>query len=103
VDRPDARLRDLDRKEVAGLSARSLEKQIEFAERNHIAYPVIADPGRLLVRALDLPTFSVDGLTLYKGVTMVAESKAIKKVFYPVFPPDQNAAEVVAWLRERAE
>jgi peroxiredoxin len=88
---------------VAGLSAQSLEDQIHFAERNRIAYPVIADPGRLLARALDLPTFSVDGLTLYKRVTMVAESRTIVKVFYPVFPPDRNAAEVVAWLRERAE
>lgn len=88
---------------VAGLSAQSLEEQIEFAERNHIAYPVIADPQQLLARALDLPTFDVDGLTLYKRVTMVAESREIVKVFYPVFPPDRNAAEVVAWLRERAE
>ena len=86
---------------VAGLSAQPLEEQTEFAERNHIPYPVIADPELKLGAALGLPTFEVEGMTLYKRVTLVVEACAISKVFYPVFPPDQNAAEVVAWLRER--
>ena len=86
---------------VAGLSAQPLDEQAEFAERNHIPYPVIADPELKLGAALGLPTFEVEGMTLYKRVTLVVEACAISKVFYPVFPPDQNAAEVVAWLRER--
>jgi len=87
---------------VAGLSAQPLNDQVEFAERNHIPYPVIADPERKLGAALRLPTFDVEGATLYKRITLVAEACAVAKVFYPVFPPDRNAAEVVAWLESRA-
>jgi len=86
---------------VAGLSAQPLDEQEEFAERNHIPYPVIADPERRLGAALRLPTFEFEGLTLYKRITLVVEACAIAKTFYPVFPPDRNAAEVVAWLRGR--
>jgi peroxiredoxin len=87
---------------VAGLSAQPLDEQLEFAERNHIPYPVIADPDRKLGAALRLPTFEFEGLTLYKRMALVVEACAIAKVFYPVFPPDRNAAEVVAWLEARA-
>jgi peroxiredoxin len=86
---------------VAGLSAQPLEEQVEFAERNHMSYPVIADPELKLGAALGLPTFEFEGLMLYKRVTLVVEACAIAKVFYPVFPPDRNAEEVVAWLRNR--
>lgn len=86
---------------VAGLSAQPLEEQVEFAARNEIPYPVLADPERKLGAALGLPTFEFDGLTLYKRVTLVVEACAVAKVFYPVFPPDENAAEVAAWLRSR--
>ena len=83
---------------VAGLSAQPLEEQIAFAERNHIPYPVIADPERKLGAALRLPTFEFGGVTLYKRVTLIVEACAVAKVFYPVFPPDRNAADAVAWL-----
>jgi peroxiredoxin len=86
---------------VAGLSAQALDDQVEFAERNHITYPVIADPELRLGGALGLPTFDVAGETLYKRLALVAERGEIVKVFYPVFPPDRNAADVVAWLRGR--
>jgi peroxiredoxin len=75
---------------------------VEFAERNHIRYPVIADPDLRLAHALSLPTFEVAGDRLYKRLALVAGRGEIVKVFYPVFPPDRNAADVVAWLRERA-
>jgi peroxiredoxin len=88
--------------QVAGISVQPLDDQVEFAERNAIPYPVIADPERRLGEALGLPTFEAGGLMLYKRVTLVVESCAIAKVFYPVFPPDENAAEVVAWLESRA-
>jgi peroxiredoxin len=87
--------------EVAGLSVQSLVDQVEFAERNHIPYPVIADPERKLGAALRLPTFEFEGMTLYKRVTLVVEACAISHVFYPVFPPDRNATDVVAWLSSR--
>jgi peroxiredoxin len=86
---------------VAGLSAQTLDDQLEFAERNRMPFPVIADPERKLGAALDLPTFAIAGLTLYKRLTLVAEHGRIEKVFYPVFPPDANADEVLAYLRSR--
>jgi peroxiredoxin len=86
---------------LAGLSAQTLDEQEEFAARNHISYPVLADPELLLARALALPTFEVAGVRLYKRVTLVADRGEVVKVFYPVFPPDRNAADVVAWLSAR--
>jgi peroxiredoxin len=86
---------------VAGLSAQTIDDQLEFAERNRMPFPVIADPERKLGAALALPTFEISGLTLYKRITLVAEDARIVKVFYPVFPPDANAGEVLAWLTSR--
>jgi len=86
---------------VAGLSAQCLDDQLEFAERNRMPFPVISDPERRLGAALDLPTFEIAGLTLYKRITLVAENARIVKVFYPVFPPDANAGDVLRWLQAR--
>ena len=86
---------------VAGLSAQSLEDQMEFAERNRMPFPVIADPERRLGAALDLPTFEIQGYLLYKRITLVAQDARIVKVFYPVFPPDRNAGDVLDYLRSR--
>jgi peroxiredoxin len=86
---------------VAGLSAQTLDDQLEFAERNRMPFPVIADPARELGEALSLPTFEIAGLTLYKRLTLVAEGGRVVKVFYPVFPPDQNARDVLEYLRSR--
>ncbi len=86
---------------VAGLSAQPLAAQIEFAQREHMPFPVIADPELRLRDALALPTFEFGGVTLYKRITLVLETGRVSHVFYPVFPPDRNAANVVAWLRAR--
>jgi peroxiredoxin len=86
---------------VAGLSAQTIDDQLEFAERNRMPFPVIADPERKLGGALFLPAFEIGGLTLYKRLTLVAEGARIAKVFYPVFPPDRNAGDVLAYLRSR--
>ncbi len=86
---------------VAGLSAQSLDEQVRFAERNHLPFPILSDEGLRLRDALGLPTFEADEDVLYKRVTIVAERAAVEKVFYPVFPPDRNAAEVMAWLEAR--
>jgi peroxiredoxin len=84
---------------VGGLSAQPIEDQLEFAERNRMPFPVIADPGLALAAALRLPTFEIHGQTLYKRLALVAEAGRIVKVFYPVFPPDSNAGDVLRWLR----
>jgi peroxiredoxin len=83
---------------VAGLSAQTLEEQVEVSERLGILYPVIADPELRLRDELGLPTFEYDGLTLYRRVTLVLHDGRVEKVFYPVFPPDRNAEEVLEWL-----
>jgi peroxiredoxin len=83
---------------VAGLSSQTLEEQVEISERLGILYPVISDPELELAAALSLPTFEFEGQTLYKRLTLVFEGGRIAKCFYPVFPPDRHAEEVVAWL-----
>lgn len=95
-----AELRELGAR-VVGISAQPLDDQREAAERLGLPHPVIADPELRLGDALELPTFEFDGRRLYKRLALVAERGRIVKVFYPVFPPDENAAEVVAWLRRR--
>ena len=84
---------------VAGLSSQTLDEQLELAERLHMPFPVIADPEMELGAAIGLPTFEFEGATLYKRVTLILEAGRIAKVFYPVFPPDKSAEEVVNWLR----
>jgi peroxiredoxin len=86
---------------VVGLSAQSIDDQREAAERLSLSHTVAADPELRLAEALGLPTFEFDGRRLYKRLALVAERGRIVKVFYPVFPPDENAAEVAAWLRQR--
>jgi peroxiredoxin len=90
-------LRELGAK-VAGLSVQMLEEQVELSERLGILYPVISDPELILRDALALPTFEFEGQTLYKRLTLVFEAGHVAKCFYPVFPPDRNAEEVLAWL-----
>jgi peroxiredoxin len=87
---------------VAGISAQSLDDQLEFAARNKMPFPVISDEWLDLARDPGLPTFDVEGLTLYKRLALVVESGTIAKVFYPVCPPDRNAQDVLDWLAARA-
>ena len=86
---------------VACLSAQPLVDQEELAARLRLPYPVISDPELVLAHALGLPTFTFEGVELYKRVTLILARGRIEHVFYPVFPPDRNAAMVVAWLRAR--
>jgi len=83
---------------VMGLSAQSPEDQQEFAAREHIPYPLLSDPSLRLAAELRLPTFTAAGLVLYRRLTLVARDGRIEKAFYPVFPPERNAADVLAWL-----
>ena len=86
---------------LIGISAQTPAEQAEFAEREHIPYPLLSDHELKLAEAMGLPTFETSGLRLYKRLTFVAEQGRIVKVFYPVFPPDRNADEVLAWLDSR--
>jgi peroxiredoxin len=82
-----------------GLSAQPVAEQHELVERLHLPYALASDPLLTVAEALDLPTFEVDGMTLYKRITLIAERGKIVKVFYPVFPPDRNAHDVLEWLQ----
>jgi peroxiredoxin len=82
-----------------GLSAQPVAEQHEVVDRLHLPYALASDPLLTVAEALDLPTFEVDGMRLYKRITLIADAGAIVKVFYPVFPPDRNAADVLEWLK----
>jgi peroxiredoxin len=86
---------------VVGISAQSPAEQAEFAERERIPFALLADPGLRLAAALRLPTFEAEGMTLYRRLTLVIERGRVARAFYPVFPPDRDAAEVLGWLRGR--
>jgi peroxiredoxin len=88
---------------VAGLSAQPPEEQEEASLRLQLAFPLLADPGRRLADALALPTFRIAGMTLYRRSTLVTRGRRIAKVFYPVFPPDENAEQVLRWIRSNPE
>lgn len=83
---------------VYGLSTQDPAYQKEAAERLHLPFPLLSDEQLGLTRALDLPTMQTAGLTLLKRLALVIDDARITKVFYPVFPPDRNAADVQAWL-----
>lgn len=88
--------------ELIGVSAQSPDDQLEFAARESIPYPLLSDRSLELAAALGLPTFDVAGMRLYRRLTLIARRGRVEKVFYPVFPPDRNAAEVLAWLVDDA-
>jgi len=86
---------------VAGLSIQSPKIQREFIETNHINYPILSDECLKFAKALDLPTFKFEGEVLIKRMSFYIENNIIKKTFYPVFPPDQNAKIVLNWLEDQ--
>jgi peroxiredoxin len=87
--------------EVFGISAQRPEDQKEFAARMGIPYQLLSDSAFELTEALRLPTFEFQGRRYIKRITIAGEDGRIKKVFYPVFPPDRNAEAVLAYLRGR--
>ena len=94
-----AELKALGVSHLFGLSTQDTDYQREAVERLHLPFAILSDAKLAFARALNLPTFSVAGMTLLKRMALVIDDGVIDKVFYPVFPPDQNAADVVAWLR----
>jgi len=85
---------------VAGLSTQDTAFQQEMATRLHLPFPVLSDHDLALTRALRLPTFEAAGHTLLRRLTLVIHQGVVEHVFYPVFPPDGHAAEVLAWLSD---
>jgi peroxiredoxin len=86
--------------QVFGLSTQDTAYQREVAERLHLPFRILSDAELKLAHALRLPTFDIAGMTLLKRLALVIDDGVITHVFYPVFPPDQNAEEVITWLRK---
>jgi peroxiredoxin len=84
---------------VFGLSTQPSEYQREAAERLALPFAILSDAGLELTRALRLPTFEAAGETLIKRLTLLVTAGRVERVWYPVFPPDRHAGEVLAWLR----
>src|SRR5262245_51298946 len=94
-----AELKTLGVARVFGLSTQDSGYQREAVERLHLPFPVLYDEGFKLTRALNLPTFTAAGMELLKRMVFVIDDGVMSKVFYPVFPPDKSAEEVVSWLQ----
>jgi peroxiredoxin len=84
---------------VYGLSSQSTEEQAEAVTRLHLPFPLLADAGLQLAGQLRLPTFEAGGKTRYRRLTLIITDGTIEHVFYPIFPPDGHAGEVLRWLR----
>ena len=93
-----AELRSLGVEHLFGLSTQTQDYQREASDRLHLPFPLLSDHALKLAQALALPTFEAAGMRLLKRLTMVIGQGRIEQVFYPVFPPDRNAADVIDWL-----
>ena len=93
-----AELQQLGVAHLFGLSTQSTEYQHEAAERLELPFPLLSDERLSFASAIGLPSFETSGMTLLKRCTLVIDDGTIEHVFYPVFPPDRNAGDVVAWL-----
>jgi len=93
-----AELKALGVRRLFGLSTQDTAYQREAAERLHLPFPILSDEQLKLTAALRLPTFQTSGMTLLKRLTLVIHDGKIEHVFYPVFPPDRNAGDVIACL-----
>jgi peroxiredoxin len=84
---------------VHGLSAQPLEEQRAFAERESMPFALLNDADLKLARELGLPTFEFEGGRFYRRLTLIARAGRVERVWYPVFPPDAHADDVVGWLK----
>jgi peroxiredoxin len=88
---------------IYGVSTQSTAYQQELRERVKLSYELLSDEKLQLVEALKLPTMEWEGKTLIKRLAMAVEDGKVVKVWYPVFPPDRNAGDVLEWLKSRSE
>lgn len=93
-----AELKGLGVRNLFGLSTQDADYQREAAERLHLPFALLSDDALALTKAMNLPTFETSGLTLMKRFTLVIDDSVVSHVFYPVFPPDRSAGDVIAWL-----
>ena len=96
-----AELKALGVDQLFGLSTQDSAYQREAATRLRLPFPLLSDAGLRLARAMRLPTFEAGGMTLLKRLTLVIAAGSVLQVFYPVFPSDRSAEDVVAWLSAR--
>jgi peroxiredoxin len=96
-------LRRLGAAAVYGLSTQDTAYQREVAERLHLPFAILSDADLRLTRAMRLPTFEVDGMTLLRRMAWVIDEGVVSHVFYPVFPPDRSASDVVGWLNQQRQ
>ena len=85
---------------IFGLSTQTPDYQQELSDRLGLSFPILSDTDFKLTEALRLPTMTVEGMRLIKRLTLVIDNGVITHVFYPVFPPNESAAQTVAWLRQ---
>jgi peroxiredoxin len=97
-----AELKGLGVKNLFGLSTQDPAYQQEAVERLHLPFSILSDEHLSLSRAMRFPTFETSGMTLLKRFTLVVDEGVVKHVFYPVFPPDRSAADVIEWLSRAA-
>ncbi|MTE17416.1 redoxin family protein [Nocardia aurantiaca] len=88
---------------VFGLSTQDRDYQCEVVDRLSLPFEMLSDSGCQLAALLSLPTFEAAGRTLYKRMTLVIRNGVVEHVFYPVFPPNRHASEVIDWLRSSGE
>jgi len=84
---------------VFGVSAQPLDDQREAKGRLKLPFELLNDGQFTLTEAMHLPTFEYMKSRLIKRLTIIAIEGIIQKVFYPVFPPDRNAEDVIVWLK----
>lgn len=84
--------------EVFGLSTQTTEYQQEMAARLHLPFEILSDSEFRFCDALRLPTFEVEGVRFLKRLTLIIRDSKIERVFYPVFPPNESADQVLGWL-----
>ncbi len=87
--------------QVFGLSTQTTDYQTEAANRLHLPFPLVSDSNLKFITQLSLPTLKVEGMILSKRITLIAHNGTIQKVFYPVFPPNENANQVIRYLNEK--
>ena len=97
-----ARLKTLGVRQLFGLSTQDSAYQQEAAARLHLPFPLLSDEKLALTKALRAADLCNAGMTLLKRMALVIDDGTISKAFYPVFPPDKNAEEVIAWLQVSA-
>ncbi|MEJ6401437.1 peroxiredoxin [Yoonia sp. 2307UL14-13] len=97
-----AEMQEFEVQSLYGLSVQDTGYQKEAAGRLHLPFPLLSDADGAFGDAMELPRFEADGQKLLKRLTMIARDGVIEQVFYPVFPPDQDARNVIDWLRDNA-